>query len=433
VTPNGADTHVVFAYGTSSTLAGAKKTTSVDVGSGTTAVGASVHLTGLTAGTKYYYQVQATNSAGTTSGAIKNFTTGAAKKPTATTGAASSITATTATIAGSVTPNGADTHVVFAYGTSSTLAGAKKTTSVDVGSGTTAVGASVHLTGLTAGTKYYYQVQATNSAGTTSGAIKNFTTGAAKKPTATTGAASSITATTATIAGSVTPNGADTHVVFAYGTSSALAGAKKTTSVDVGSGTTAGVVSVHLTGLTAGTKYYYQVQATNSAGTTSGAINSFTSTATGWAGQVQCKKTVTGPSYSNNETQTWTVVPGITQAPTGQTFYPTQWKSTGSGASASQTWVINASGTGTLTVFANSAGINFGRFNSEIVVNNGIQATPPPSYADYEYQWLSFGNSDANVTHVQGSSTLTSPTCDSPVEPGGSSCTVACSWDFNKQ
>jgi len=201
----------------------------------------------------------------------------------------------------------------------------------------------------------------------------------------------------------------------------------------VGSGKTAVAASANLTGLTSGTKYYYEVQATNSAGTTTGAIKNFTTTAAGWSGQMQCNKTVTGPSYANNETQTWNVAPGIAQAPTGQTFYPSQWKSTGSGGNASQSWIINASGNASLAVFANTSGINFLRHNAEIVVPNGYVSTPPPNYAEFEYQWAAFGNSNANVTHVQGSTTVTSPSCDSPVQPGGSSCTVTCSWNFNKK
>jgi Pro-kumamolisin, activation domain len=362
-------------------------------------------------------------------------TAAARKKPTATTGAASSITAATARISASVNPNGADTHSVFAWGTSSTLSGAAKTVNVDLGSGKTAVSVNANLTGLAAKTKYFYRVQATNSAGTTNGAIKSFTTTATTvtKPTATTGAASSITAATATVSALVNPNGADTHSVFAWGTSSTLSGATKTANVDLGSGKTAVSVNANLTGLTSGTKYYYQVQATNSAGATIGAIRSFTTTAAGWSGQMQCKKTDTGPSYVNNETQTWTVAPGISQAPTGQTIYPTQWKSTGSGGSASQSWVINASGTGKLAVFVNSSGINFARNNAEIVFPDGYIATPLPDYAEFEYQWSPFGTSNVNATRVQGSTSVTSPTCDSPVQPGGSSCTVTCTWDFNKQ
>src|SRR5271155_375166 len=216
---------------------------------------------------------------------IVGWTAGAAagmfqqQEPTVTTGAASSIAATTATISGSVNPNGADTHMVFVYGTSSTLSGASSTTSVDIGAGTTVVGVSANLTGLTAGTTYYFQEQATNSAGTANGTINSFftTPTTATAPSATTGNASSITTTIAIIAGSVNPNGGDTHMVFAYGTSSTLSGASSTTSVDIGAGTTAVGISADITGLTAGTKYYYQVQSTNSVGSASGAINSFTS------------------------------------------------------------------------------------------------------------------------------------------------------------
>jgi hypothetical protein len=710
VNPNGGDTHMVFAY-SNSPGSGASNTTSVDIGSGSTAVGVSANLTGLTAGTTYYYQVQATNSAGTTIGAIVTFitTSATATPPTATTGAASSIAATTAVIAGSVNPNTADTHMVFAYGTSSTLSGASKTISVDIGAGTTAVATSANLTGLTANAKYYYQVQSTNSAGNANGAISSFTTssppplsyefipvapcriadtrntngafggpelgaGATRTfniPRSSCGIPSSAAAYSLNV--TVVPNaglgylsiwpagetqpvvstlnsdgrvkanaaivpagnngGVDVYVSDASnvildidgyfvpaGTSSALefysvtpcrvvdtrnpAGALGGPSIeavssrsfpvqssDCGIPSTAQAYSLNVTAVphstlsyltawptgetqpnvstlnastgavtanaavvpagtsgdvsiyvsdaadvildvngyfgpvgTGGLSLYavtpcrvidtrpnafngelavdvetstcappataqaYVLNATvvpegglsyltlwptgetqpyvsalnasdgaitsNMAivSTNNGRVSAFSSdptnlildisshfaqcptcAKTGWAGQVVCAKSVAGPSYRNNETQTWTVVPGISQQPTGQTLYPTQWVSTGSGKTATQAWVINASGTGQLTVFANGSGINFARSNAEIVFPDGYQATPLPFYTDYEYQWLAFGNSDPNAQHVQGSSTTTSPTCDSPVEPGGSSCTVTCSWNFNKQ
>ncbi len=712
VNPNGADTHVVFAYETSSTLSGATTTTSVDLGAGTAAVGVSVSLTGLIAGTTYYYQVQATNSAGTANGAINGFTTtsSAPTPPTATTGAASSIATTTAIIAGSVNPNSADTHMVFAYGTSSTLSASATTTSLDLGSGTTAVGISANLTGLTASTKYYYQAQATNSAGTTKGAISSFTTSSPTSPgyefipatpcriadtrnangpfggpelpagsirefdiphsacgIPSTAVAYSLNVTVVPSGSlnyltlwptgepepyvstlnsydgrvkanaAITPAGTEggvsvyvsdaTHIILDIngyfvpeGAASALAfypvtpcriadtrnasaplggpsiDAKTTRAFPIlssscGIPSTAKAYSLNVTAVPHSTLNYLTIWPTGqtqpnvstlnaptgtvvanaaivpagTAGqvsvfayddsdvildvngyfappgpgglalhtvdlcrvidtrpaafngtdvinvqgsscappstakayvlnatvvppdslnylslwpdgvaqpnvstlnandgavtsnmaivpTNNGKIDAFgynptdlildissyfaqcaVCTETGWAGQVVCAKTVTGPNYRNNETQTWTVVPGIPQQPTGQTLYPTQWKSTGSGSTATQTWTINASGTGQLTVFANGSGINFARYNAEIVVFNGYQATPPPNYTDYEYQWLTFGDSSANATHVQGSSTTVSPTCDSPVEPGGSSCTVTCSWDFSKQ
>jgi len=100
-------------------------------------------------------------------------------------------------------------------------------------------------------------------------------------PTVTTGSASAITTTGASLAGTANPNGAATSASFLYGTSSTLAGAAQTTSQSVGSGSTASNVTATLTGLTSGTKYYYELQASNSGGTGSGAINSFTTGSTG--------------------------------------------------------------------------------------------------------------------------------------------------------
>ena len=85
----------------------------------------------------------------------------------------------TATLAGTVNPNGAAPSAWFLYGTSSTLAGGTQTTSQSVGSGSTASNLTATLTGLTPGTKYYYQAQASNSGGTGSGVIDSFTTGSA--------------------------------------------------------------------------------------------------------------------------------------------------------------------------------------------------------------------------------------------------------------
>ena len=368
VNPNGAATQYWFLYATNPSLSGATKTSVHSLLIGTSAVAVSANISGLAAGTTYYFQLQASNFMGTGSGSTQSFTTVAVvKPPTVTTGAASGVTATSATLAGTVNPNGAATQFWFLYATNSSLSGASKSGVQSVGSGTSALAISASVAGLAAGTTYYYQLQASNSAGTSSGGIQNFTTPPAistvspnpmtgsssnqtltitgsgfrsgltltvgytgfsttlsgaqitsvtsgqvqalinvgttarqwwvtvnnpggltsntaywnvvapvKAPTVTTGAASSVTASSATLAGTVNPNGAATQFWFLYATNSSLSGASKSGVQSVGSGTSALAISASVAGLAAGTTYYYQLQASNSAGTSSGGIQNFT-------------------------------------------------------------------------------------------------------------------------------------------------------------
>jgi len=114
----------------------------------------------------------------------------------------------------------------------------------------------------------------TNSTGSSSVIVT-----AAPAPAAATGAAGAITANSATLAGMINPNGTDTHYWFLYGTSNTLSGASQTPSVDLGSTAASAPVNASISGLSAGTTFYFQAVAQNSAGTTSGSIDSFTTTA----------------------------------------------------------------------------------------------------------------------------------------------------------
>jgi formylglycine-generating enzyme required for sulfatase activity/GH43 family beta-xylosidase len=131
-------------------------------------------IAGLSSKTSYHVRAYATNSVGTSYGDDVSFTTSAAQKPTVTTGSASAVATSSATLNGIVNPNGSNTTYYFQYGT--TTGYGSSTTSTSAGSGSSSVSVSASLTGLTNGTTYHYRLVATNSAGTSYGSDKTFTT-----------------------------------------------------------------------------------------------------------------------------------------------------------------------------------------------------------------------------------------------------------------
>jgi virginiamycin B lyase len=123
-------------------------------------------------------------------------------------------------------------------------------------------------------------------------------------PVAVSGAASAITSTTATVAGTVTPRADTTAVTVQYGTSSTELSSSATVGNALAAGTSAVAVSGGLTGLPPATTIFFRIVATNSAGATDGAIESFTTAAAAPTSQITTatlgnqRITVTTPSSS---------------------------------------------------------------------------------------------------------------------------------------
>jgi large repetitive protein len=131
----------------------------------------------------------------------------------------------------------------------------------------------------------------------------------AAAPAATTGSASTVNASSATLAGTVNPNGADTHTWFLYGTNSTLSGASQTPSQDVGSAVGTDSVNAIITGLSANTTYYYQAVAQNSVGTSNGAIGSFTTDPAAYFSVITGQPISLTPGATTGNTTTISVTP----------------------------------------------------------------------------------------------------------------------------
>ena len=177
VSSNGASTTVTFDYGLSnsygSTVTAAQSPLAADASG--SAVSAS--LADLTCGTSYHFRAKGVNSAGTTNGLDRTFTTSACPTaPTVTTNAATAVTGTGSTLNGMVSSNGASTMVTFDYGLSnsygSTVTAAQSPLDADV----SGIAVSATLTDLICNTTYHFRAKGVNSAGTTNGLDRTFTT-----------------------------------------------------------------------------------------------------------------------------------------------------------------------------------------------------------------------------------------------------------------
>jgi len=222
----------------------------------------TANMTGLTPGSSYHVRAYATNSVGTAYGNDVPFTASPVT-PTLTTAAITSPTRTTAVSGGDITNNGgaAVTTRGVCWGTSSGPLATGLHTSDGTGSGTFIS----NITGLSPSTTYYVRAYATNSAGTSYGNERSFTTNPVQVPSVTTASITNVTLITAVSGGNITDdNGA---AVIEKGVCWNTSGTPTTSDLHTSNGTGTGIFSSNMTGLTAGTVYYVRAYARNSAGT----------------------------------------------------------------------------------------------------------------------------------------------------------------------
>ncbi|MFH0889170.1 MAG: glycine-rich protein [Planctomycetota bacterium] len=251
-------------------------TISQPIGSGTSNFPVTTDISGLSESTLYNFMVVGTNSAGTTYGNNRTFTTTVSPKPICVTKSATNITTNSARLNGTINPNSLATNAYFSYGltTSYTVT----TTSMAIGSGTANIGVTADISGLSLNTEYSFRIAGISSAGINYGNNRTFTTGNSfgSAPTCMTDDVDNITFTSAILYGTVIPNGLTTTAWFGLGISATPPTYTITTNTQSISSTTSVVVSGTAGSLIPDTFYNFRVVGTNSGGTTNGNSMTFT-------------------------------------------------------------------------------------------------------------------------------------------------------------
>ena len=275
LTGNGSATTYYFKWGQSAFYGNtAPSPPPAEAGTPTGHTPLSVPISGLQPNTTYHYRVVATNSAGTSEGLDKTFTTQGFVVDT-TTKPATGLSQESVTLNGEFFGTGEEVTYYFEWGPTSSYGNKVPGAPASAGEPNGPTQVSAQLTEFEASNTYHYRLVATNALGTSYGQDETFASLPAQPPSISNPRVSSVEFDSATFGADITPNRRSTIYLFeygptpAYGSFTAVGGPIPGVSGDLES------ISVHATDLIPGTVYHYRAIATNFAGTTYGPDQTF--------------------------------------------------------------------------------------------------------------------------------------------------------------
>ncbi len=198
--------------------------------------------------------------------------------PDASVQATSDMTGESATLNGTVNPEGLPvSSCQFEYGTSAGSFPNTVACSSNPGSGSSPVGVSAAISGLTPATVYHYKLTVTTASGTGESSEGSFTTPA--PPKIVSESFTNVGSASATVSAKIEPGGRPTTFRVEYGSTTAYG--LSTVVARVGEGTEAVNVLAYLDGLQPGTLYHLRVVATSEVTATLGEDLTFSTLSTG--------------------------------------------------------------------------------------------------------------------------------------------------------
>jgi DNA-binding beta-propeller fold protein YncE len=268
---NGDGTVVTYRYQWGETEALGEETESH--GAGTTEKAVPTELTGLNAGTRYFFRLIAENENGVTFGNIRKFETKPAVERLAT-GPVQNVQPTGVTLTGTLNPRGTDVHYFFQWGKTVGYGNASPQPPADAGEEKELVDVTTALSGLSPNTTYHYRLVGEDVFGLTDGEDEQFTTSGA--PRIVIEAASVEGHESATLKTRIDPSQLETKYHFEYGETTSYGTEVPVGGAKIPAGETFVGESAAVSGLKVGTTYHFRVVASNSAGRTVGPDQTFT-------------------------------------------------------------------------------------------------------------------------------------------------------------